>query len=159
MNATWNSIVSAAVPRDCCLAYFTKQCFTSAHNCANTITITCFLVFRSGLFPASFVFKILASQIKCFIFKRLLKASPCVKSVRIQSFSGPYCHAFGLNTERYKVICPYSVWMWENTDQKNSEYGHFSRSVTQHKKWSFRLVRVNKCAVNGGFIHSCCRNT
>ena len=23
-------------------------------------------------------------------------------------------------------ISPYSVWMWENTDQKNSEYGHFS---------------------------------
>ena len=25
-------------------------------------------------------------------------------------------------------ISPYSVGMWENTDQKNSEYGHFSRS-------------------------------
>ena len=24
-------------------------------------------------------------------------------------------------------IFPYSVRMWENTDQKNSEYGHFSR--------------------------------
>ena len=27
----------------------------------------------------------------------------CVKSVRIQSFSGPYFPAFGLNTERYSV--------------------------------------------------------
>ena len=35
----------------------------------------------------------------------------CVKSVRIRSFSGPY-----------------SVRMRENADQKNSEYGHFSRS-------------------------------
>ena len=35
----------------------------------------------------------------------------CVKSVRIWNFSGPY-----------------SVRMWENTDQKNFEYGHFSRS-------------------------------
>ena len=33
-----------------------------------------------------------------------------MKSVRIWSFSGPY-----------------SVRMRENTDQKNSEYGHFSR--------------------------------
>ena len=33
----------------------------------------------------------------------------CVKNVRVRSFSGPY-----------------SVEMWENTDQKNSEYGHFS---------------------------------
>ena len=35
----------------------------------------------------------------------------CLKSVRIRSFSGPY-----------------SVLMLENTDQKNSEYGHFSCS-------------------------------
>ena len=36
----------------------------------------------------------------------------CVKSVRIRSYSGPY-----------------SVRMQENTDQNNSEYGHFSHSV------------------------------
>ena len=42
----------------------------------------------------------------------------CVKSIRIRSFSGPYFSAFG----------PYSVWMRKNTDQKNSEYEHFSRS-------------------------------
>ena len=36
----------------------------------------------------------------------------CVKSVRICRF-----------------FCLYSVKMRENTDQKNSEYGHFSRSV------------------------------
>ena len=28
-----------------------------------------------------------------------------------------------------KSIYPYSVWMRENTDQKNSEYRHFPRSV------------------------------
>ena len=28
--------------------------------------------------------------------------------------------------------CPYSVRMRENTDQKNSEYRHFSRSVELH---------------------------
>ena len=36
----------------------------------------------------------------------------CIKIVRIRSFLGPYFPAFGLNT-----------------DQKNFEYGHFSRSV------------------------------
>ena len=35
----------------------------------------------------------------------------CVKSVRIQYYYGPYFPVFGLNT-----------------DQNNSEYGHFSRS-------------------------------
>ena len=37
----------------------------------------------------------------------------CEKSVFIRSFPGPY-----------------SVWMRENTDQKNSEYGQFLRSVS-----------------------------
>ena len=32
-----------------------------------------------------------------------------------------------------RSISPYSVRMWENTDQNNSEYGYFSRSVCQ--KW------------------------
>ena len=36
----------------------------------------------------------------------------CTKSARIPSYSGPYFPAFGLNT-----------------DQNNSEYGHFLRSV------------------------------
>ena len=38
-------------------------------------------------------------------------ANHCVKSVRIRSFTGPYFPTFGLNTE-----------------QKNSEYGHFPHS-------------------------------
>ena len=46
----------------------------------------------------------------------------CMKSFCIQSFSGPSFPAFELNKERYSV-------MRENTDQKNSEYGHFSRGV------------------------------
>ena len=43
-----------------------------------------------------------------------------VKSFRIRSYSGPYFPAFGLNTERYAALR-------ENTDQKNSEYGHFTQ--------------------------------
>ena len=39
------------------------------------------------------------------------KSIDCVKHVRIWSYPGPYFPAFGLNT-----------------DQRNSEYGHFSRS-------------------------------
>ena len=42
----------------------------------------------------------------------------CVKSVRIRSFSGLYFPTFGLNT-----------------DQKNFEYGHFSRSALPTVKW------------------------
>ena len=38
---------------------------------------------------------------------------------------------FSPNAGKYgpESLCPYSVQMRENTDQKNSEYGHFSRSV------------------------------
>ena len=47
----------------------------------------------------------------------------CVESVRIQSFSDPY-----------------SVRMRENTGQKNSEYGHFSRSFSERD--SSRTITV-----------------
>ena len=43
----------------------------------------------------------------------------CVKSVHIQSFSSVYFPAFRLFV---------SVQMWENMNQKNSEYGHVSCS-------------------------------
>ena len=48
-----------------------------------------------------------------------------MKSFRIWSFSGPYYPVFGVNTERYS---PCSVRRQENTDKKNSEYGHLPRS-------------------------------
>ena len=64
-----------------------------------------------------------------------------MKSVRIRSFSGPYFPAFRLNTKKIHSISPYSVQMWENTDQKNYEYGHFSRKMTiLTLLWLLRLV-------------------
>ena len=45
----------------------------------------------------------------------------CMKSVRVQSFSGPYFPVFGLNIERDASLSPYLVQMQENTDHKNSE--------------------------------------
>ena len=51
---------------------------------------------------------------------------PSLKSVRSQSFSGPYFLVFGLNSERYGISL-YSVRMRENTNQENSKYEHFSR--------------------------------
>ena len=68
----------------------------------------------------------------------LIFNSLCVKGVRIGSFSGPYFPTFGLNTERYSVS-PYSIQMQGNTDQKNSEYGHFSCSTCLHKANHFDL--------------------
>ena len=61
----------------------------------------------------------------------------CVKSVLIQSYSGPHFPAFGLNISEYTLnisellsSSPYSVQMRENTDQNNSEYSRFLHSET-----------------------------
>ena len=51
-----------------------------------------------------------------------------VKSVHIQSYSGPHFPAFGLNT-----VSAYSARTWENIDQNNSQYGHFLRRVTERE--------------------------
>ena len=68
----------------------------------------------------------------------------CVKSVPIQSYSGPYFPALVLR------ISPYSVRMLENTDQKNSEYGHFSRSAeSQRFFYVFRGYRKRLLVWNG----------
>ena len=58
------------------------------------------------------------------LFRVPLDSKHSVKSVRIWKFSGPYFPAFGL----IRRDTEYSVQMQENVDQKNSEYGHFSRS-------------------------------
>ena len=67
----------------------------------------------------------------------------CVKSVRIRSFPGSYFPAFGPNTES-ESVSTHSVRMRENTDQKNSEYGHSSRKTTCHsikfKKENFKIL-------------------
>ena len=56
-----------------------------------------------------------------------------MKDVRIRRFSDTYFPAFEMNTERY----PYSVQMWENADQKNSEYGPI---FTKYKPCTFVLA-------------------
>ena len=69
-----------------------------------------------------------------------------VKSVRIRSYSGPYFPAFGLITERY------SVRMWENVEQNNSEYGHFTQGMSLNEmrftSKSWRKVLMGVCNVS-----------
>ena len=51
----------------------------------------------------------------------------CVKSVRIQSFSGPHFPAFGLNTETYRVNLHIQSGYGKMRTRK-----HFSRSASVH---------------------------
>ena len=41
-----------------------------------------------------------------------------------------------------RSISPYSVQMWEKTDQKNSKYGHLSRSIKYWKINPFWLPKL-----------------
>ena len=56
------------------------------------------------------------------------------KKCPYSEFSGLYFPAFGLNTERYEVR--------KNTNQKNSEYGHFSRSVFDQKRRTINYKHI-----------------
>ena len=54
----------------------------------------------------------------------------CVKSVRIQSYSGLHFPTIGPNTKRYSVsLRTQSEYEKMRTDQNNSKYGHFLCSV------------------------------
>ena len=72
--------------------------------------------------------------------------SHSVKRVRIWSYSSQYFPAFGLNTERYGIslrnISLDSVRMQENTNQNNSEYGHFSFG-----DWRAKSIVLMKCKI------------
>ena len=61
-------------------------------------------------------------------FSQIIAVTRCMKSVCIRSFSDLLFS--GIRTEYGKIwsISTYSVQMRENMDQKNSEYGYFSRS-------------------------------
>ena len=54
-----------------------------------------------------------------------MQITHCVKNVRIGSFSRPY-----------------SVPMWQNADQNNSEYGHFSRSDVSDEMACFDVKNI-----------------
>ena len=84
--------------------------------------------------PQNFAFLLLFSGF--FFFPKrvlVLNCQHCVKCVQIQSF---FCSIFSrMRTECREIlrISLYSVRMRENTDQKNSVSGYFSRSVENHK--------------------------
>ena len=99
-------------------------------------------------------FKDLTANATSFLW--VVRSGLCyVKSVRIQSFSGPYFSAFGLNTERYGVrsIFPHSVKMRENTDQKNSEYGHFSCSASS--RYTIQRLTIQRCTILAWIKQTC----
>ena len=74
-----------------------------------------------------------------FRFYNSQKLVHCVKSVRIQSYSGPYFPAFGLNTKRYSVSIRIQI-----------ECGEIQTRITPNKD-SFYAVRsmqymsIQKC--------------
>ena len=47
-----------------------------------------------------------------------------------------------------RSISPYSVWMRENTDQKNSKYGHFLRSEWLRYCWILKKLFIKKSFVD-----------
>ena len=78
-----------------------------------------------------------------YIHIKFLKTLHYVKSVSIWSISGSYFSRIWTEYGEVRDISPHSVQMRENKDQKNSDYGHFSRSVFQrpaqenkeHQSW------------------------
>ena len=72
-------------------------------------------------------------------------------------FSGRQFPAFEVNTERYRVSSiqsEYSVRMRQNTDHKNSKYGHFSVifnlpvKTAHYQKQPSRAVLRKRCSEN-----------
>ena len=78
--------------------------------------------------------------------------------VRIRNYSDP--HFSTLRTEYGEIlrISPYSVRIWKNADQKNSEYGHFLCSVGFRKEDEESVRKFKKCYVKTQFFYKTWRN-
>ena len=63
------------------------------------------------------------------ISQKSLTIYHCVKRVRIRSYSGSYFSRIRTEYGELRSISTYAIQMRENTNQNNSEYGHFLRSV------------------------------
>ena len=58
-----------------------------------------------------------------------------MKSHRVRSYSDPHFPVFELDISLYRSISLYSVQMWQNADQNNSEYGLLLHSVNVEKHY------------------------
>ena len=70
-------------------------------------------------------------------FSRIVSPTPRIK----YPYSGLFWSTSSRTWAEYgkiRSISPYSVRMWENADQNNSEYVHFSRSAMHSKKVNMR---------------------
>ena len=102
----------------------------------NKIFLTCpskaFCQIRNS--PTWACFRVVYS-VKIYWKKYNLK-SHCVKSVQIRSFFWSVFSCIRIEYGEIRSISPYSVWMWENTDQKKL------RIWTLFTHWLFHLMYV-----------------
>ena len=73
-----------------------------------------------------------------------------VKSARNRSSFWSVFSRIRTECGEIRSISPYSVRMRDNTDQKNSEYGHFSRSASRH---SLSWILKNACLLRARKLH------
>ena len=79
------------------------------------------------------------------IFGKSFRGSHCVKSVRIQSYSGPYFPAFGLNTERYSER--YSVSL-----RIQSECEKIQARITPNTDTFYAVTHILHTSSSGYFL-------
>ena len=86
------------------------------------------------------------------------KLSFCITIVRIRNYSDP--HFSTLRTEYGEIlrISPYSVRIWKNSDQINSEYGHFLCSVGFRNEGEESVRKFLKSYVKTQFFYKTWRN-
>ena len=109
-----------------------KEKWSKIYDADDEISTVCFCLYSQFTWYLIY-FKIMSCfiTIRTGILQQLLPniwEHHFMKSVRIRSYSGPYFCAFWLITERYLLSLRIQCTA-RNTVQKNSEYGHFSRSA------------------------------
>ena len=110
--------------------------------------VSVLVIFPSFLiFSCCFIY-LKARQINCKIWETwktfvLLHAAPMREKCLYLEFYRPIFSRIWTEYGEILSISPYSIWMPENTEQKNTEYRHFSKSaphaITRTSNWHSSL--------------------
>ena len=94
----------------------------------NYVCVLQYMVRRNMMIRVFLMITVITSNGLAFNFSDMVSVSLCKKCPYSELFWSSFSR---IRTEYGEIrsMSPYSVRIRENTDQNNSEYGHFSRSV------------------------------
>ena len=111
---------------------FAEMTYCQVQNVISAMYIFSFWLYLLYIWLCYFLVTIYWTSAIISLSVTILNVDHCLRSVRIQSFSGPYFPAFGLNTERYSLCGKIRTSKNPNTDTFSGSKYYVSSEYSVH---------------------------